>query len=237
MNEIGVNEIFNERNFTVFTDASSIRQPNGKYITSSAYMIYIGDNLIGSGVHIFRDSTISIGELYAVLQGVYNSFILYNELKPTNVYLFSDSKYSISSLTEWFPRWAKESIDGCLMSYSGKEVMNQQIIQSIISFILLNNYEIKLLKIRGHVENEKKLTVAKEYIEKNNLIFQRRGISESVNNKICYLNNMVDLLARNSIQEPYITKVYLPSAFDMTTPIFYPVLEKDDVEKYISLVQ
>lgn len=242
------NDLFNDDIVTIFTDASSIVSPYpyNRYITSSGVMVYIGNNLVHSSVYLFKDSTISIAELFAVQQGVRIGYQIAKENRKNISFLFSDSSYSISGLTNWLQNWVNNSINCVFINSSRQEVSHQHIFQSIISFINYYNYNIRFVKIKGHIhENNNtdfdfldlKFFNACKYINTKNYVFNSVNLTSNAINIIAKRNNLVDQLAASSIENlPHDCISNLPSAVE-SFPIQFLDIDKIGYENYIKNIK
>lgn len=219
MQQLMVNDLFNDNIVSIFTDASSKRQNNGKYTTASAVMIYIGQQLVQSNVFVFKDSTISIGELFAVYQGIIMGYEISKIHDKEISFLYSDSKYAISGLTEWLSGWVTNSQDNVFINSSFREVANQKFFHAAVSFIFNNNYNIRLVKTRGHVDNEASLKTAIKYINSENYVFNDVSLNDQTVREISDKNNLVDVLARDSISGE-LNMSFIPSAENIF-PIYF----------------
>lgn len=230
-------ELFNDNIVTIFTDASSISQENGRYLTSSAVAVFIGYRMIKSCEFIFKDSTISIAELFAVYQGVKMGYEVAQEYGIKTSFLFSDSKYSIDGLTEWLGSWVKKSHNGVFVNSNKTEVAHQHIFQSIMYFINNTNYNIRFVKIKGHVNTEKELCNAINYINKNNYVFRSVRIDYHTVDEISRRNDLVDMISRESITglpKSFISRI--PSASN-AFPIQFLGIGFEDYIKYINNIK
>ena len=198
MNLISKEDIFNNKIVNIFTDASSFLQENGKYITCSSVMVYVGDQLIRSEKLVFRDSTISIAELFAVYRGIVLGYEVSKLFNIEISFLFSDSAYSICGLTEWLESWVRNSSNGIMMNTSNKEVANQKIFHEAISFIVKKKYNIRLVKIRGHVDNSDDMIKAIRYINDKNYVFRHVKVDKNTVEEISKRNNLVDADAKKA---------------------------------------
>jgi ribonuclease HI len=82
-------------------------------------------------------------ELYAI----YKAIKRVNENDETlNIKIYSDSEYSIKSLTIWIKAWKKND----WKSSTGKSVMNQDIIKDIDNLIIAHKGRIEFQHVRSH---------------------------------------------------------------------------------------
>jgi len=124
----------------VFTDGSHIKP----------------QNLCGYGVHFpngeFKDiskpftkepRTNQRAELYSIYKAIKT---ISNHDKNLNIKIYSDSEYSIKSLTIWIKNWKKNNWIGS----TGKPVMNQDIIHKIDKLMNEHVGKIKFTHVRSH---------------------------------------------------------------------------------------
>lgn len=195
-------DLFNKNTMTVFTDASCIKihPDDKKYLTSSAVQVYIADRIISSEVYLFKESTISIAELFAVYKGVLSAYQLLNE-NIQITHLFSDSSYSISGLTDWLKKWVYSGKDTVFYNSKSIDVANQQFYHAIISFINYYSFNIRFHKVRGHIDINiiSEVEKAGHYINTNNYLFKENNLDENCIYTICKRNNLVDNLANSTL--------------------------------------
>lgn len=117
-------------------------------------------NLCGYGVHFpngeFEDiskpftkgeKTNQRAELYAIYKAIK---IISNHDKNFNIKIYSDSEYSIKSLTIWIKNWKKNN----WISSTGKPVMNQDIIHKIDKLMSEHLGKIKFSHVRAHTNKD-----------------------------------------------------------------------------------
>jgi len=82
-------------------------------------------------------------ELYAIYKGIKKI----NKDKPNeNIEVYTDSEYSIKSLTLWIKKWKENNWIGS----TGKAVMNQDIIRKIDNLIEKHKGGIKFIHVKAH---------------------------------------------------------------------------------------
>jgi ribonuclease HI len=132
------------REIIVFTDGSCIKNKLNH------------NNLCGYGIHYpngefpdhsakFTDTPLTNQrtELYAIYKAIEN---IHNSDKNLDIKIYSDSEYSIKSLTIWIHNWKKNNWIGS----TGKPVMNQDIIEKIDNLIKEHNGKIKFQHVKSH---------------------------------------------------------------------------------------
>tara|TARA_Y100000991_G_C21915642_1_gene324233 strand:+ start:244 stop:936 length:693 start_codon:yes stop_codon:yes gene_type:complete len=137
----------------VFTDGSRILKDNNFY---GGYGIYFGDNDERNKGEPYTDGEITNNraELFAILESLN---ILKKEIEEKkNINIFTDSEYSLKSVTEWYKKWEKEN-------WKDKDGNVRKNIDYIIpiSSILKNNKNINIKHIYSH-------TGKKDYISIGN---------------------------------------------------------------------
>uniref|UniRef100_A0A6C0E964 ribonuclease H n=1 Tax=viral metagenome TaxID=1070528 RepID=A0A6C0E964_9ZZZZ len=80
-------------------------------------------------------------------------YAIYKAIKTVNdddtnkdIHIFSDSEYSIKSLTVWIKQWKNNN----WKTANNKEVMNQDIIRNIDALMLSHKGKIKFTHVRSH---------------------------------------------------------------------------------------
>jgi ribonuclease HI len=144
----------------VFTDGSFIKSKNNK------------DDLCGYGIHFpngeFEDQskkftktplTNQRAELYAIYKAIK---IITNSNKDINIKIYTDSEYSIKSLTIWINNWKQNN----WISSTGKPVMNQDIIKKIDNLIIEHNGNIKFQHVRSHTGNKDYESIHNDIVDK-----------------------------------------------------------------------
>lgn len=127
----------------IFTDGSLIRKKNDVYC---GYGIYFPNGENDNISEKFDKGLITNNraELYAIYKSlkICKKILKEKEIKKINIY--SDSEYSIKTLTIWYKNWIK----------NGKDYKNKDIIDKIIKLInKLNN--VNFIHIKAHTgEND-----------------------------------------------------------------------------------
>ena len=126
----------------VFTDGSCMKKQN--------------NNLCGYGIHYpngeFVDRsekftntplTNQRTELYAIYKAIKT---IHKHDVNLDIKIYSDSEYSIKSLTIWIHNWKKNN----WVASTGKSVMNKDIIEKIDKLMEKHNGKIKFQHVRSH---------------------------------------------------------------------------------------
>jgi len=126
----------------VFTDGSCIKAKN--------------NNLCGYGIHYPNGEFPDIGKKF-IKTPLTNQrtelYAIYKSIKTIHKYdvnldikIYTDSEYSIKSLTIWINNWKKNN----WIASTGKPVMNRDIIEKIDKLISKHNGKIKFQHVRSH---------------------------------------------------------------------------------------
>jgi ribonuclease HI len=124
----------------IFTDGSFVKKtnycgygvlfPNGEYKNMSKKFTH-------------QPLTNQRSELYAIYKGIKAVNKKDNNL---NIMIYTDSEYSIKSLTIWIKGWKKNN----WKSSTGKDVMNQDIIRKLDDLINSHLGKIEFKHVRAH---------------------------------------------------------------------------------------
>lgn len=127
----------------IFTDGSFIKRGNNIYC---GYGVYFPNNEYEniSRPFIKGAKTNQRAELYAIYKAIRR---VYKNDKSADILIYSDSMYSIKSLTEWIAKWKENG-----WKSGNKSVMNQDIIKVIDSLISKHNGNIVFKHIRAHTK-------------------------------------------------------------------------------------
>jgi ribonuclease HI len=225
---INFNAVFNDYTLNIFTDASVKVCANKLTCTCSGAISTVNDKIIKTNIRVLKNSTNNLGEITAILLGVEDAFLYKNSFKTIN--LFSDSKINIFGLREWIFSWINASHKGVLYSSTGKEVANQNIILTIINFILENNLNINLYHQNGHVSlnNVNDLIDARNNFNKFNGI--RNEVDMNIIKQISFFNNYIDNHTRLILNNSDIIK--MPETKLAIKMVYKPF----DINNYKSLI-
>ena len=222
---------YSPKTLNIFCDASIVKTPDGECISCPGAIAVTTDSngfqsVIEDKFDCLRFSTNNRGELTAILLALE----LANKYKDNfyTINIFSDSKISVCGLREWIFNWAKNiNKDGNMISSSGTEVMNQDIIRHIIMYVVNNNIRFNLYHVKGHVN-------------------QSGGPNNAV--KVFNTSNKLDLTNMNTIKlmaqfndkidalTGEVLKTYVPTPVkSIIHPIGY-TFSKDDIKQYKRLL-
>lgn len=153
------------KHLELFTDGGAIKI-NNEYYGSCSFEVKYKKQYFTFSDPVAK-GTNNFYELKAIRDGL--RFVVTNwkqkDLKSIDVWIISDSQYSISCITEWFDNWYEKN--GKYYTRSGKEVSNIELILEIRD-ILTMIPKYKFLKIRSHISHDIEKTYI-EFKEKNNI--------------------------------------------------------------------
>lgn len=211
----------------IFTDASTgtvDKTDDTNTITvSSGYMVINQGQCVSSEVKVFANATVQFGELYAIFLGLSDMFRdvtikkLYGvDVNEYFVYnLFSDSLYSIKTITQYAPKWLTHNplcninednnkVPPILLKNDGKPIQNQDVICHIIALIIVMGVKIRFYHIKSHLNPENKSHIDTFY----NCFYKYNPISENIKIPLVYAKSMIS--HNNKIDR--LTRVYIDRA-------------------------
>ena len=126
----------------VFTDGSHVKSKISPYC---GYGVHFPNNEIPDLSEEFtkEPKTNQRAELYAIYKAIE---LIHNYNKDINIKIYSDSEYSIKSMTIWIKNWKQNN----WISSTGKPVMNQDIIKKIDELIIKHDGKTKFKHVRAH---------------------------------------------------------------------------------------
>lgn len=172
--------------YIICTDGSAIGNGNG--FDSAASYVIINEELsvMKSESFSLPGKTNNYAEMFSIYKAV--QFLLNIEIpaRIKEVLIISDSKLSVSSLTEWFEGWYKKAKDEVLINSSKKPVINQELIKSTyIGLLMLDRVvDIRILHINSH-QSESNLKSMYEKISKKININYKEFIAMYKGNDAC----------------------------------------------------
>ena len=151
----------------LFTDGGAIKI-NNEYYGSCSYVIKYGKKYFTSTDPVAK-GTNNFYELKGIRDGLRAIVSNWKELQNTEIWIISDSQYSISCITEWFHGWVEKG--GKYYNKSGKEVSNIDLILEIRE-ILSMLPKHKFMKIRSHIDHNIEKTFEEfKFVNKINISF------------------------------------------------------------------
>ncbi len=109
-----------------------------------------------------------IGEIQtnnrAELTAILEALKLIKNIKDTNIIIYSDSRYSIKCITEWYLSW----INNNWKTTNNKNVLNADLIKEIINIqTLIKQHNILTYKhINSHTGNKDFISICNDYVDK-----------------------------------------------------------------------
>jgi len=129
----------------LFTDGGAIKI-NGKFYGSSSYVIKFQNKYFTTKFPV-AEGTNNHYELKAIRDGLL-AILRGWRCNDLDIWVISDSEYSIKSITKWSNNWRK--IKGRWYTSSGSPALNWELIMEIKS--LLENFRsYKFIKVKSHI--------------------------------------------------------------------------------------
>lgn len=180
----------------IFCDASIKRFNNGRVFGCSGALCSTTQD---SRYIINPDSTNNKSELLAVFIGLQmaRDIILYNNIINPEVYIYSDSQFTIFGLTRWINGWIRTIQNNIIYGSNKEPVKNQELFAMILRFLIENNMPVKFLHQKGHINYNK----SSELIKANEVFKTSNGyyLSPEEIYKISYYNDIVDKTSRSKL--------------------------------------
>lgn len=180
----------------IFCDASIKRFNNGRVFGCSGALC---STTRDSRYIINPDSTNNKSELLAVFIGLQmaRDIILYNNIINPEVYIYSDSQFTIFGLTRWINGWIRTIQNNIIYGSNKEPVKNQELFAMILRFLIENNMPVKFLHQKGHINYNK----SSELIKANEVFKTSNGyyLSPEEIYKISYYNDIVDKTSRSKL--------------------------------------
>ena len=132
------------KDLIIFTDGACTK--NGKQDAKAGYGVYFPNNEFQNISEKFTQTPITNqrAELYAIYTALNKSVVELN--RYNQIIIYSDSLYSIKSLTEWIKNWEKNG----WKTANNKPVQNLDIIRPIYSIIKDNKDRIQFRHVKSH---------------------------------------------------------------------------------------
>lgn len=133
----------NKKNIIIFTDGSCIKKRGKDPLCG--YGIYFPNKEINdvSKPFVIGEKTNQRAELYAIYKGIK---LTKNNVSFDYINIYTDSEYSIKSLTEWIKNWKKNNWKNA----NNKDVANQDIIKKIDKYLQKYKGKIFFHHVRSH---------------------------------------------------------------------------------------
>ena len=190
-----------DRVLNIFTDASVTQ--NGQEFISSHGIYVPKDNC--SNFSILRNSSNNIGELSGILEALKYALLRRNNYE--RIHIWTDSAYGMRCISEWFGSWYHKRQYGNLMNSKMMPVENQEIIVTIVRFILDHNFKVVIYHQRGHIlENNNLQEAMRSFTNNNNGL----TITSDAMKYAAACNNTVDEVTRQAFTKinPLETPLY-----------------------------
>lgn len=144
-------------NIIVYTDGSCM----GNDIKKCGYGIYYPNKELNDVSRPFNHSPLTNqrAELYAIYKAL-KSITKY--LKYDTISLYTDSEYSIKSLTVWIKDWKKNN----WKNSKNKDVLNQDLIKKIDKILQKNKNKIFFTHVRSHTGKQDVHSLGNEHADK-----------------------------------------------------------------------
>ena len=161
--------IINEEDvvFKCYSDGSSYnngyKNPDLPQFASCGVVITLNGKILKKGAKLFKDQTISYGELKGsiLVLDLLEKRILSKHpeiTKPYHVELYSDSQFVVNSINEWMYNWLKKCKDwrtDVWYNSSGKVVGQYELFREIKLRYLDNpDWDIKYIHVKGHTKSK-----------------------------------------------------------------------------------
>lgn len=146
----------------LFTDGGAMKIGD-TYYGSSAYVIRYKNK------YFVRSNPVVTGtnnhfELKCIRDGLRDILNVWSNLNDIELWIVSDSQYSISCIMDWFDCWEKKC--GKYYNKAGKEILNIELIVEIREMLeRIPNY--KFIKIKSHIEASDLERSFKDFKKKN----------------------------------------------------------------------
>tara|TARA_B110000208_G_C11792212_1_gene438016 strand:+ start:87 stop:731 length:645 start_codon:yes stop_codon:yes gene_type:complete len=171
----------------VYTDGSSIN--NGKSNAIAGIGVYVGDNdKRNISEKLKEQPTNNRAELTAIIR-VFD--ILKNEIScKQKINIYTDSEYSINSLTKWGNSWKKNG----WKKKDNNEIKNLDLIKQGHELILNNNC-VELIHVKAHTGNEDEHSIGNDKADKlakqsiGFVNFNNNNVNNNVNNNKLFVFN------------------------------------------------
>jgi len=176
----------------VFTDGSFIKNKYGNI--KCGYGVYFPNNElpnISESLEL-EPKTNQRAELYAIYVALKN---IIDNLNFKQINIYTDSEYSLNSLTKWAYNWEKNGWIGS----NKKDIKNQDIIKP--TFDILKKYKgmINIIHVYSHTGKKDKLSINNDIADK----LAVDGANKTINNNT---NNNININTNKNIKQKRTTK-------------------------------
>jgi ribonuclease HI len=145
----------------VFTDGSCIKRKNGVRGIFCGYGIYFPNGELPNISRIFRH--VPLTNQRAELYAIYVALVLIKKnLQFDKINIYSDSMYSINSITVWAKAWEKNN----WKTSQDEPVKNQDIIKPLYNIYLKLKDKITFQHISSHTGKQDYISMGNEMADK-----------------------------------------------------------------------
>jgi Ribonuclease HI len=146
------------KHITVFTDGSCIKTKND---ILCGYGIYFPNKELENVSKPFNllPKTNQRAELYAIYEALTT---ISENIKYDRIFVYSDSEYSIKSLTIWVNTWEKNG----WKTANNKPVLNQDIIIPLYNIIKNQKDKIIFVHVKAHTGNQDFVSISNDFADK-----------------------------------------------------------------------
>ena len=139
----------------IYTDGSLSKKNKKVYC---GYGIYFpnGECQDISRKFIHTPITNNRAELYAIYKALKITIKINEKNKIKTVNIYSDSEYSVKTLTIWYKKWI----------INGKDYSNKDIIDNIMDLIIKLPYNINFIHIRAHTNNKDEKSINNDIVDR-----------------------------------------------------------------------
>ena len=141
-----------KKDIIIFTDGACSN--NGKCTAKAGIGIHFPNSEyadVGESYSENSGTDVSVtnqrAELYAIQKAIN---LVISDRSINNITIYTDSLYSIKSLTEWIKNWSKNNWKGT----NGKTVKNLDLIKPIYEVLENNKGRIKFIHVRSHTRKQ-----------------------------------------------------------------------------------
>lgn len=138
----------NKKNIIIFTDGACT--DNGKATAKAGIGIHFPNKEFSDVTKKFISKPITNqrAELYAIQCAI--NIVLADNTRSDKITIYSDSLYSIKSLSEWIIKWEKNNWKNA----NGQPVKNLDLIQPIYRTLKMNKDRINFIHVKAHTGNQ-----------------------------------------------------------------------------------
>lgn len=142
----------------MYTDGSFIKNKDG---VKCGYGVYFPNKEYETISKKFTHEPLTNqrAELYAILKGLLQ---IYKSNKYENIIVYTDSMYSINSMTIWIKQWKQNG----WKTAGNKPVLNQDIIMKLDKVLTMHKGEILFEHVKAHTSLKDKHSINNDIVDK-----------------------------------------------------------------------